>query len=341
MRKVATIQQVLEIEEMFDKDGNPASSVELVRFADIAWQCVAKRGEFKVGDKAVYIEISSVVPETEVFGFLRSSKFRVKTKKMLGYLSQGLALPLSAFGIDGEIGDDVSEALGVKRWEPETDPEKAKLGGKPAGTFHPFAPKTDEERIQSAPAALYMLRNFAVVATVKVDGTSATYVYEDGGLKVYSRNLQQETGGDTVYADVARKYGFAELLANHPGLVLQGEIAGPGIQENKLGLKQLQFFAFNLFEIATQSYLPHKKLVEFCETNNVPMVPVEREWTAQEWLKANYTVDDLLEMAKGQYESGKHREGLVFRPSEVEVFTRYGRLSFKVINNDFLLKGGE
>ena len=341
MRKVATVQRVKAIEEMLDKSGQPATSVELVTFEDVAWQCVAKKGEFKVGDKAVYIEISSVVPETEVFEFLRPSKFRVKTKKILGYLSQGLALPLSTFGIDAEVGDDVSEQLGIKRWEPESDPERAKLGGTTKGNFHPDVPKTDEERIQSAPGILKLFTGLDVVATVKVDGTSVTYLFEDSGLKVYSRNLQQDTEGDTVYAKVAKVYGIAEILEKFPWIALQGEIAGPGIQENKLGLKEHELFLFNAFNFKTQVYMPHIALATFCRLNKLPMVPVFKTWTAEEWEQAAYTVDDLLELSKGRYASGKHREGLVFRPMSEEVYTRFGRLSFKVINNDFLLSGGE
>lgn len=344
MRKLASIQRIKNVEQMFDLDGNPAKTVELVTFEDVAWQCVAKIGEFVKGDLAVYIEISTVVPETPVFEFLRSSKFRVKTKKMLGQLSQGIALPLSTFGLTDDVsqlGADVSELLGIKRWEPESDPERVKLGGTAKGNFHPDIPKTDEERIQSIPGILRHFVGFPVVATVKIDGTSATYIWEDGELKVYSRNLQQDTDGDTVYADIARKYGLADILKRDPGLAIQGEIAGPGIQENKLGLKEHKFFVFNVFDTATQEYRPHNTLEWYALLAGIETVPVGGFWTAEEWAKAAFDVPDLIDLAKGKYASGKHREGLVFRPADREIFTRFGRLSFKVINNDFLLKGGE
>ena len=48
-------------------------------------------------------------------------------------------------------------------------------------------------------------------------------------------------------------------------------------------------------------------------------------------------------MTKGKYEqTNNHREGIVIRPIEL-TYSKIlkGRLSVKVINNDFLLKGGE
>ena len=47
------------------------------------WTVFVKRGEYKVGDKAVYIEIDSKVPETEAFAFLEKYKYRVKTQKFV------------------------------------------------------------------------------------------------------------------------------------------------------------------------------------------------------------------------------------------------------------------
>ena len=52
------------------------------------------------------------------------------------------------------------------------------------------------------------------------------------------------------------------------------------------------------------------------------------------------TVAELIERARGKYESGHHKEGIVIRPQE-PTYSRIaeGPLSMKVINNDYLLKG--
>lgn len=83
----------------------------------LGWKLICKKGEFSAGDKCVYIEIDSKVPETEEFEFLRSKGFKVKTMKLskFGVISQGLALPANLFNMqDLPIGTDVTDKLGIK-----------------------------------------------------------------------------------------------------------------------------------------------------------------------------------------------------------------------------------
>lgn len=65
------------------------------------WHCVVGKGEFKVGDPAVYFEIDSQLPDVAPFSemeFLRSKNFKIKSQKIRGEVSQGLLMPVSAFG---------------------------------------------------------------------------------------------------------------------------------------------------------------------------------------------------------------------------------------------------
>ena len=81
------------------------------------WRCIiAKADGMKVGDKVVYFEVDSKVPETdERFAFLEKRHYRVKTLKMCKVLSQGLIMPLTAFPeLEGmEVGTDVTDILKV------------------------------------------------------------------------------------------------------------------------------------------------------------------------------------------------------------------------------------
>ena len=93
-----------------------ADNIELIGV--LGWVCIAKKGEFNVGDMAVYIEIDSKCSETdERFAFLANKKFKVKTMKLGKFkvISQGLALPLTLFPElqDKNIGDDVTEVLKI------------------------------------------------------------------------------------------------------------------------------------------------------------------------------------------------------------------------------------
>lgn len=105
-----------------------ADNIELIGV--LGWTCIAKIGEFHEGDTCVYIEIDSKVPEKEWSEFLRPKHFKVKTMKLgkFGVISQGLALPLSAFDVDvpNEIGVDVTKLLGITYSVAEDNVRKAK-----------------------------------------------------------------------------------------------------------------------------------------------------------------------------------------------------------------------
>ena len=96
MRKLASVQVVESVEPIEKADFIVAIKV-------LGWQLVAKKGEFEPGDLCVYFEIDSLLPFHPTLDFLNRDSAgerrsdgsrRLKTKKMRGTISQGLALPL-------------------------------------------------------------------------------------------------------------------------------------------------------------------------------------------------------------------------------------------------------
>lgn len=353
-RKLASIQTVKSVIPIFHPGDGTLTNLELITFENIGWQCVAKRGEFQAGDKAVYIEISAIVPEHPVFEFLRARKFKVKTIRLLGVLSQGLALPVRILGefdpiylefdpLEGEWvdGADVTDVIGVTRYEP---PQEVKLNG--GGVVRPFpvdiAPKTDEVRVQSMPHVLKELAGLTVIATLKIDGTSATYFWDEemGRMRVCSRNMEKCERDESVYWGILDKFpSITAFCQAHPNFVLQGEIAGPGIQKNRLQLKDVAFYAFNLWDRISSDYIPANEMFSLLALWGVPEVPI-----VEIWRDFDLDVEDLLENAKGNYpQTNNPKEGIVIRPFYEEKFSYLlgGRVSCKVINNEFLLAGGE
>ncbi|MGV3620398.1 MAG: RNA ligase (ATP), partial [Archangium sp.] len=172
IRTLASVARITDITPIAGAD-----RVELARVA--GWQCVVKKNEFKPGQLAVYLEIDSVPPDTVEFSWLwkggpRPEKFRIRTMTMRGQLSQGLLVPLTFD--DVKEGDDVTSRLGVTKYEP---PAPSGMGDWRA-PFPSSVPKTDEMRVQAVPQVLEELRGKPFVATVKMDGTSATFVMVDG-----------------------------------------------------------------------------------------------------------------------------------------------------------------
>ena len=263
------------------------------------------------------------------------TSFRIRTLRLRGALSQGLLLPLASAGVDAaanvNIGDDVTETLGVTKYE---SPAPSGMGDY-RGPFPAIVSKTDETRVQSFPALLDEMRGRPFVATVKVDGTSATFLVDgDGSFHACGRN-HSISEGENLYWYVARKHELPRILAAHAHLVVQGEVAGPGIQKNPLALKDKQLFVFSIFDTKAARSLTDQELRTFCTANALTPVPKAFEGDA-----FDETVDSLLAKAEGTYEGTKNeREGIVIRPRDGDVpsLILAGRLSFKAISNKFLL----
>lgn len=63
------------------------------------WHIIVQKGQFKVGDPAIYFEIDSRVPaDKECFAFLEKRNYKIKTLKMCKTISQGLLMHAEDFG---------------------------------------------------------------------------------------------------------------------------------------------------------------------------------------------------------------------------------------------------
>ena len=104
-----------------------ADNIELVGIN--GWTCIAKKGEFKQDDFCVYFEIDSKLPVADWSAFMEKRKYKVKTMKLgkFNVVSQGLALPYSAFSIDlpNEINVDLTDKLKVTYSVEEDNARKA------------------------------------------------------------------------------------------------------------------------------------------------------------------------------------------------------------------------
>lgn len=211
MRKLASVQRILEVQDIEGKDRIGLATV-------LGWHVIVNKAEVKAGDLTVYFEIDSVLDKTNpVFAFMEKRNYRVKTLKMAGVVSQGLVMPLSAFPMLSNVkeGDDVTEALKVVKFEVNDEIEVVVRANKKARfikklvSFIPspirrvlnktvnfikysvlgipqFAPftgfptevsKTDEIRLQADPTLLETIKEVKqLYITEKVDGSSSTFL---------------------------------------------------------------------------------------------------------------------------------------------------------------------
>ncbi len=345
-RKLASVQTISDIQPI-----EGADRIEVVSV--LGWKCVAKKGEFHTGDLCVYFEVDSFLPVCEKFEFLRNSCYKnndlmgegflLRTQKFRGQISQGLALPLTILPTDAEqcasqIGDDVTEILGVHKW---STPEVATGSGTAIGPMPYNIPKTDEIRVQAEPGLIEEFKGVPYYISTKMDGTSVTMYLIDEKFGVCGRNFEYADNEKCPFWKFAHKNEIREKIEDGAvtiglkNFAIQGEFCGEGIQKNRLKLFTPNWFVFTLIDMDIHRRLGLKDMLKFCEASGLSHVPIEETGEQLPYT----TVAEFIERARGKYESGLHKEGIVIRPQE-PVYSRIteGPLSMKVINNDFLLK---
>lgn len=118
-RSLAHVEVISNIEDIPGADRIVCATV-------LGWKVViAKADNFKVGDKVIYVEIDSKLPERPEFEFMRDRKYRVRTIRLRGQYSQGLILPISLLKHDYKVGTDVTKELGITYYIPEDNIRKS------------------------------------------------------------------------------------------------------------------------------------------------------------------------------------------------------------------------
>ncbi|MDO9154350.1 MAG: RNA ligase (ATP) [Paludibacter sp.] len=338
MRNLASIQKIKALEPIEGADAIEKATV-------LGWQLVVKKGEFNVGDLAIYVEIDSVLPDKPEFEFLKSRGMRIRTVRLRGQVSQGICFPLQFLPTDFNIeeGADCTQVLGVTKYEP---PIPACLSGKAKGRFPSFIPKTDETRVQVLQSTLDKYKGEKCYITEKVDGSSATYYINNGEFGVCSRNLELIEDDENSLWKVARQLDVENKLRSlSKNIALQGELVGEGIQSNKLRLRGQTILFFNAFDIDKFEYLNFRDFQHLLSTLELPMVPI----VSVDYELEN-DIDAIVKMGvrKSIICPEVWAEGIVIRPITDKIDLQLSdnnfsnnRVSFKAINPEFLLKFGE
>jgi RNA ligase (TIGR02306 family) len=332
-RKLASIQKVMEVLPHPNAD-----SLEIIRV--LGWKLCAKKGEFKAGDLCVYCEVDSLLPEKPEFEFLRAKGFRIRTIRLRGEVSQGIAFPVSILGVNAAPeymeGFDVTGLLGVVKYEPTLH---LGLGGEIKGLFPSFLKKTDETRIQSVPKLLERYRGERFYVTEKLDGTSMTVFFNQGEFGVCGRNYElRDTEGNALWTQ-AKALHLPEHFKHYGrNIAVQGELIGEGIQGNKYKIKGKQFRPFNAIDIDASKRMDAIELFNLCSLFDLESVPlIDFNFIL------NHSMDELVAYASGKSKLNPttDREGVVIRWIVEKFDEDIGDLSFKVISPDFLIKHNE
>lgn len=356
MTKLVSVQTITNIQSIPDADNIVVATV-------LGWQVVVKKNEFSVGDKVCYVQIDTVVPELPVFEFLRERSFRVKTIKLKGQISMGLIVPLPKG--NWKEGDDLTEIIGVKKYEkPDNNPERYEKPRMPKKWYKkwiylfkynilykifpklqrlsrsPFpknlVPITDEERIQNMPQVLEQYKGKEFIVSYKLDGSSITIlhskVFGKSKFRICSRRFElhdKQNDWYKVFISTNFKNEILKLVKyfKTDDIIVQGEAIGK-FNGNHHNLQKEQIRLFNIY--VNGKRLNQKEFIKICLSNNIPHCPLYKE------IVLNHTLPEILALSeiKDVLNPMVDVEGLVWRCVD-------GTISFKVINNKYLLKNQE
>jgi hypothetical protein len=366
-RKLASVQKVVKIEPIEGADRIEKCTIE-------GWEVVvAKSDQFQPDQLVVYFEVDSIVPPKPEFQFLEDRKYRIRTIKLRKQVSQGLVLPLSILPKKNwKEGDDVTEILGVTKYDPQGDLERRlaeeavarsknkikkflmqypwwrKLFLKPKrGNWPKFIQKTDEERIQNLPHICENEKDTTFQFTEKLDGCSATYfilkqpkhkfLWWNFGTEfvfgVCSRNLHLPKENDKEYWAVARQFNIKNSLLSI--FSYEGAKELVVLQGEILG----EGIQKNKYGIKGFDFYAYNLIIDGKKLDNFSMHSrLNTHWIKSVPLLTELhflppTIPDCVELSKGKS---------LINPSilrEGLVVRNYEKgLSFKIINPDFLLK---
>lgn len=322
--------EVVEIGEIRKHEN--ADSLSIVHVHG-GYPCIIKTGEFKEGDKAVYIPIDSLLPlSAPRFAFLRkddstASFHRLKAVLLRGTFSMGLLVPADP---SWQVGQNVQAELGITKYEP---PAPTQMDTDNEHCPFPFPTYTDIEGLRRWPDILQEGEN--VIITEKIHGCNALYLWHNNRLWVGSHRAMKKLNADNVWWRIAFDHYLDRKLPSYPDTIFYAEVFG-WVQDLRYGARQGELFVrfFDVRDIKTLKYLHYHDFLDIADALELPTVPRLYEGS---WHK------DLLTLAEGPSNiiTANHvREGFVVKPTTERFDDRIGRVILKQIGEGYLTRKG-
>lgn len=359
---VSYIARINEIKEIHGADNIEQGVIG-------GWNCIIKKGEYKVDDLVVVATTDAVIPvdlsnKLGVTNYLRKGN-RVRTVKLRGVYSECLIIPITYIQGNKRVeGTDCMELLEIFKYEPPVKQiqlgsgKKIKYRDNP--NFHVYYKFPNLKNVKGM-----FTEEDVVEITRKIHGTNARYgIIKKNKLSLWDKvkkffgladkwvdyefvygSHNVEKGSDSqgfystdVWRNIIDKYDIKnklwsfvnemELSDLNSGIVLYGEIYGPGIQKNyDYGLIELEL---SIFDITIDGkYLPTFTTEQFTKLDfKLDYVPVLYVGNWSQEVQDKFVFNNMIEGTKVPH------EGIV-----IKEHTGDRRKVAKVINPDYLIYG--
>lgn len=372
----------VEVHKLIIEPHPNADTIELAIIG--GYVSIVRKGDFTTGNLAVYIPEQSIVPDWLIeklglTGKLAGSKHnRVKAIRLRGILSQGLICGLDDVpekGINNALnlpgvddifhhhvlheGQDVTELLGITKWEPAIPLDMAGQVINAVGKTlkydienwqnHIDVIKDGEhvvftEKLHGTMCCFGLHLVDRIVATKRMSGKGQTFILDDNNagnlyVKMYNKvgkhlvdHISQLTGCNMVY--------------------VYGEIFGRGVQDLHYGLAEPQFRVFDIalgrFDKDKPEFISYNNMVKLLENVEKSFVTKTGKsigvQTVPKLYEGPFSVEVMEEYTDGKEtisgDEGNVREGIVMRPLIERRDVTLGRVNLKSVSGDYLTRKG-
>jgi len=328
----------IEIIEIGEITSHPNADKLCITHVD-GWQCCIAKDQFKVGDKAVYIEPDYLVPLSHpAFSFLKKDESktveRIRVRRLRGQLSQGLLIPVPPELADLPVGTNVIDQLGIERYEA---PLPASTGGMfvggPSGVY---APKFDVENYQKFMCLFE--QDEPVVITEKLHGANARFTYaqdKDGQWVQYCGSRTNWMGEDdkNIWWHAFRQCpAIGEWCRDNPEKIVYGEVFG-NVQSLKYGAKPNTYFFAAFAVLDKGQWVDFAEAYQSTQSSEVPWAPI--------LYRGPFNKEKALACSEGPSTwpgAQNIREGCVVVPEKERMDAKVGRVMLKIVSNVYLEK---
>jgi RNA ligase (TIGR02306 family) len=338
--KLASIERIKAIEKHPNADKLDIASV-------LGYKAIVAKDVYKVDDLICFIQPDTVLPDKTWANFYKAKSKRVKSIRLRNVWSEGVIEKLPTVEYTGPIeeGLEISEPIGVIKYEPPSPQDLTAKGGLPFQI-----PKTDQERYENLPYDLY---GQVVDITQKIDGQSATFfvkINEDGSIVkgVTGRTMEYKLEYDNNYTKNEKQYDILNklekyCLENKISLAIRGEQHGAGVQKfshNPHAGLPLSLALFSTYLIDEHQYANKNhplyifKLAKILELPTVPLLEQDVILTPElikKYSEELQFLDTMTHNKETKFGTFKMNEEAPFEG--VVINGEFG--SFKVINKHY------
>jgi RNA ligase (TIGR02306 family) len=295
MNNLATIEKIDKV--------LPHENADLLEILEVRnCQVIVTKDKFTIGEKVVFIWPDSILPDKEWTAFYRAKSSRVRAIKLRGIFSFGIVEKIETVDSslsDAEIGTEISEMIGVFKYEPPLPQDLQAKGFLPLGI-----PKTDEDNY-------YKFNNLPygslVTITRKRDGSSFSCYYdlEEDKFGCMSRSLELKPEFSNQFTEHIARYDIENKLREYckkhnVSLCIRGESFGNGRNGHKANVDARgpsTWEMFSVWDIKERRYINIKeehnfeKVANECGFKHVPIL--ERDVPLTQELIKKYTDEKI------------------------------------------------